>query len=257
MRKSKYLSVVAGFAITASFNAAQAVPLYYTFEGTAENSNQMSGISDIYNEVMGVSLGDTVSYVFLVDDEVSSETPPNGSIINYGHTVTETDSAYSSRFSYYTELVSGTGLVIDENAPRYNDYGVPSAGFRGVFNYSTDENSPYYDLPANPGLDVTGRASNGSMAIWSYPYLPRSMAGSYEDFVQWAVDAPFSANHNRLTVRDDEGNSHHFFHNLRLTSVSETAPQASSVPEPSTFLLMGGVLMGFGAARGRKLYKKT
>ncbi|MEJ2426821.1 MAG: hypothetical protein P8101_20680, partial [Candidatus Thiodiazotropha sp.] len=109
MKKSNRFYLTASLAVLMNMNIAQAVPLYYTFEGRAGVNGVNSQAEAIYNDLTGVSLGDTVSYVFLVDDEVS------GNDQEYGYSVDSSGNSYTMRLSYYTELVLGSGLIPDGN----------------------------------------------------------------------------------------------------------------------------------------------
>jgi hypothetical protein len=74
--------------------------------------------------------------------------------------------------------------------------------------------------------------------------------GSYEDLVQNLRDSPMG-DQSTLRLIDDQGGEHRFEFDLRLTSISETAPY-TAVPEPSVFYLMGLGLTGIGAVRLRR-----
>ncbi|MET0008806.1 MAG: PEP-CTERM sorting domain-containing protein [Candidatus Thiodiazotropha sp. 6PLUC9] len=247
MMKLHHLSLIISVSFLASITTADAIPLYYTFEGVASQTSHNQTNSSTYSNLMGVSLGDPVSYVFFVDDSVSSGVQPDGSFQNYGYSVSYPASTIRHEFLYSSKLISGTGLSIDNQTP--------NAVFDGQFDYSSSVTSPYYETPAWSELGFFGYADNGTISIWTEPTINQSSLGGYDDLVAWVANNPFGIM-NSLRLSDDAGSSHFFDHYLSLTSISVTAPNAS-VPEPSVLYLMGIGLLGIGYLRTRELFSKS
>jgi hypothetical protein len=256
MKITRQLTTLVGIAALTCSSFSQAVPLYFTFESRAFDPGDAYDpeYAAQYRELMGVSLGDPISYVFLVDNEVTSRTHPDGTVYEYGHTITEDVSASGVTstnydFEYYTELVSATGLDVDPDL--IVSHQPSNAGVSGGFGYTGPEFPAFYQSPYRSSIDWFGVGTNGSFSLHMYPDVPRTEISSFENFVQWAVDTSPRASNNNMTVYDDEGSAHYFSPVVRLTSVSE-APPSVGVPEPSTLLLMSVGLAGVLTARHKK-----
>jgi hypothetical protein len=228
-----------GFVAMLSITAADAVPLYYTLEGNTDGS----GDGDVYHELTGLSLDDPVSYVFYVDDTVSSSLLPDGRVQEFGYSTSEIgEGGLRSSVEYHATLVSGTGLDIEGSAA--------PAVFSGFFTFA-----PWEEVAGFGELGFFGHTSNGSLAVYSYPFLHRSGMASYDDFVQNLRESSMG-DQSTLRLLDDQRNEYRFEFDLRLTSISETAPH-TAVPEPSVFYLMGLGLTGIGAVRLRRKLNQT
>jgi hypothetical protein len=262
MKQFNRFNLSVGLLALVSANVAQAVPLYYTYEGTVDSFMYVSpaGGSDLetsgteaYREITGMSMSDPVTYIFLVDDQVSSVERPDGTTREYaGGQMDENGSDY--RIDYYAELVTGTGMSFEEGDPRL----VGSGDFGGNLTYIPDPSSTNYEDPVNSYLYMGGLASNSGINLYLFPDVPRSSTGSYEDFSQWFAAEhtyPIHSNDNTLTFHDNEGNHWHYLVNVNLTSVTSTPP-STSVPEPATYLLMGLGLIGMGAQRFKHRFLK-
>ncbi|MEJ2609105.1 MAG: PEP-CTERM sorting domain-containing protein [Candidatus Thiodiazotropha sp.] len=231
MKKYYYVSLFVGLVALANLNNAQATPLYYTFEGVVSDDPHFTRYDSAgsFYDLTGLSVNDPISYVFLVDDEVGV------------HTVTENFGGWGHEWhhlNYHTELVSGTGLVVGDNS---------SGSFRAYIDFDQQGESDQGDFT------ISGTASNGYFSMYSYCYngeIPREAMDSNTNFTQWAVGHLDSID-NTLVIEKDNLQSA-FQLSVELTSISETLPN-SSVPEPSTFLLMGIGLISIGATRIRKL----
>ncbi len=251
MKISNRFNSLAGLLLLANAGMAQAVPLYYTFEGTFGRPKYPSpeGALEAYSDITGQSVNDPVSYVFLVDDQISNTVLPDGSTRDFqGARMESTSGGDFYRIDYYAELVAGTGLIFEADGSNSN-----GGNFGGYLAYSPSPSSPYYETPFFPFLNMYGHASNASLNLSLSPYVPRSSTTSYEDFSAWWADSEnlIRTADNTLRLYDSEGSNWSYQLDLALTSVTE-APPTTSVPEPSTYLLMSLGLIGMGVMRNRK-----
>lgn len=238
MKTFKLSSLVVGIVASLCFGTAHAIPLYYTFEGVA-SSVYDPGTGDSFYDYTGLQGNDPISYVFLIDDEVPFYYDSNGNKYTYGferESNTPAGSSYAyeyTRFSYYTELVSGSGLVIDEQGPSGGRF---SASFAYKINLTTGS------FQQHTYLALGSSASNGGITIYPgfYDYLDMD---SYQDFVEFAKHESLPAHENTIRLVDDNGEDLRFHARLTLTSISDLAP-STSVPEPSALLLLTTGLAG-------------
>jgi hypothetical protein len=244
MKKYYYVSMFVGLVSLLNLNNVQATPLYYTFEGLASSTHGHGSRVGSFYDLTGLSGNDPISYVIMIDNEVESVIRPDGSVHDYGHTITELQGHEWHYISYHAELVSGTGLVIDKNSLEYNQL---NSYFSAYVAFDQQGENDVGDFT------FSGNAFNGHFISYCYAGgdVPRKAMDSYADFTQWAVGHLRSGD-SWIYINDDSGYQSGFAFYLQLTSISETDP-SSSVPEPSTFLLMGIGLIGIGATRNRKL----
>jgi hypothetical protein len=100
MNKRKYLSLFALIFTSCFSSCISAKSLYYTFEGTC--SDTYSGMT-CSAETSGSVLGDTLSYIFMIDSEPAV------------HRISDSGNRYTAHsLQYNTELISGTGLIFDK-----------------------------------------------------------------------------------------------------------------------------------------------
>jgi hypothetical protein len=115
MHRISYQCLLIGLVASSFLGSVQAIPLYYTLEGDCcvlEGQN-------VY-DITGLQSVDHLSFVFLADNDVGLndiEQDPTGG---------EVGSIYDQ-----TELMSGTGLIVDKHFPGYH----PAQS--GVDNYIT------------------------------------------------------------------------------------------------------------------------
>lgn len=94
--------------------SALAVPVLYILEGNVSNLYDMGSNSDL-------SVGDPISYSFLVDDDISSWVNPEGRTVEYGHSISPPDEGWIYHdYNYYAEFVGGNQIFVDENTTGYN-----------------------------------------------------------------------------------------------------------------------------------------
>jgi hypothetical protein len=258
MKKTIYSSLLTGLTALTSITAVEAVPLYYKFDGVLDDL-YYKGMKITNQYMPGLSRGDPASYVFFVDDTVPSEVRTDGTIIDYGFTVSEQNiDSYSVRtlnFIYQATLLSGTGLIIDEKNT------VPGR-LIGNIHYSTSGTPLYSELWPMNFLYFSGSATNGSIEMDTWPtpvYINQPDMESYMDFAQWASQNYGIACYSflgacALEVEDDKSNNYIYHPWVHLTSISENNP-ITSVSEPSVRYLLGVSLAGIGVVRARKLLK--
>lgn len=193
--------------------SAQAVPMYYTFEGTITNTNDSAGAL----AAAGLSSGDSVSYTFLVDKELQ------GTIIrNDGSKIIFPDTPSSDYF--YCDLVSGS--LIDEINGGY--FNAPNHYAEKYLAIESTISSPYSSLSSGP--------NDNFIRVYSYAI----------DFSDWVVGTAITGLEGAY---NSVGASSSYYSALTLTSITDAT---TTVPEPSTLILFGTGLVGLGAAKKRK-----
>jgi hypothetical protein len=246
MNTIKKLIILTGLITSISATSIQATPLYYTFEGE---------VSHMHGSSSKLSVGDHVTNVFLIDDEVTSEITSHDisyEMSHYGVEQTTEQTVDFFNYNFYTELVFATGLEIDEGLTGEHTNGA----LGGLLIFMNDPTSPYFEDNRYEYGALSGIGSNGRVNIYFDSQLTRTDITSPPYLSSWSSKRIGSGD-NTLFLPDDDGhgtimvNSH-----LALTSISDTytAPEHStSVPEPSTFLLMGLSILGIGARRLKQL----
>jgi hypothetical protein len=233
MNKQQYLFSATLLFSSCFISYVDATPLYYTFEAMIQEPN--CGTCCFEDNT-----GNTLSYVFMVDSE-----PTVHNIFDFG---------YFERhyISYNTKLISGTGLIFDENLPQtYPFYSDGSSRF--VSNIATHEQG--HNLQAD--FQFGGSARNGYINIYAYRdgFFPASALDSYSDFTQWLSDNITTADWH-VILYDSEGNMSYRVGCNPLTLTISDSPMVSSVPEPSILTLMATGVFGIGFVRWFK-HKKT
>lgn len=216
---------------------AQAIPQYYTFEGTATSVFDDSGlIASQFGVDFG--LGSAVNYTFLIDlDADGSYTQNDGTVVTHTD-YTETDGSTYSYFNdfFYTDFVSGHYISTENgfhNNPSSSGYQPSNIseynfGLSGVNNYGGQD----YGY-------ILGNSQSTYTKIHHFAYTPSS----------WTVG---TAVFGIAQVWDGWGGNEKFSEittDLTLTSIT-------AVPEPSTLLLLGIGLAGLRGMYLRRRIKK-
>ncbi|MES9833436.1 MAG: PEP-CTERM sorting domain-containing protein [Candidatus Thiodiazotropha sp. DIVDIV] len=238
-------------------SSAQAIPLYYSFEGNVETypiSDESGFLSDI-----GLAAGDTVSYTFMVDKErQGTRRNEFGDLVEDQDTVRVGSRAtnYFVHDSFYVELVESSvfDLVQGLYPDRGNDEPWIGSGY---------ENSAYRNGLLEPGYSEVSMEANSASIGSSSLYI-------YSDMSSWLIGSTVSADNSTSLYGNQAGDSSTFRSRLTLTSVSENldrslvsgisggseveeGTEVHNVPEPSTFVLLGLGLLSIGAGRLKKL----
>jgi hypothetical protein len=269
-----------GFIMFSQFGSAQAIPLYYTFEGTVATYP----ISDDagFMEDIGLTEGDSVSYTFMVDSSRQG-TYRNES----GDLVEDQDRVYVGsqsgggpvtnfifHDSFYVELVESSVFDLVQNL-------YPDQGNDEPWTGSGYANTSYRNGVVEPGFGEVSLSGSSASIGSSSLYI-------YGDMASWQVGNTVSAdNVTELNGLYPDGGSR-FRSDLVLSAISTINPtdvatslvsgvtgggsdysddglwlssgssggsddvSSHDVPEPSTFLLLGLGLLGIGAGRFRK-----
>ncbi|MET0045785.1 MAG: PEP-CTERM sorting domain-containing protein [Candidatus Thiodiazotropha sp. 6PLUC3] len=255
------LIAATGLAALFHITSAQAIPLYYSFEGSVETypiSDESGFLSDI-----GLAAGDSVSYTFMVDkDRQGSHRNEFGDLDEDQDTV-RTGSRATNYFvhdSFYVELVESS--VFDLVQGLYPDRGDDEPWIGSGY-----ENSAYRNGLLEPGYSEVSLEANSASLGSSSMYV-------YSDMTSWLVGSTISADNSTNLYGSQAGDSSTFRSRLTLTGISEDNPANQDrslvsgisggaddeegtiiheVPEPSTFLLLGLGLLSIGAGRFKKL----
>jgi len=222
----KLTNLMAALVILLSFSGkAQAVPMYYTFEGTVEYAYEFSA-----GLLGGLAVGDSLSYTMMMDFDVQGTiTAADGTTYTYSDGLSYVGAPNERYYDYfYTDYIGGSALMGGSGNTTGVNYG-----------YEIDFTDP--DPIYNDGVIAYGDTGD-------YFYLYRS-GSLIENFVVgttgWtAMDEIWGASgmeEARIESR-----------NMVLVSISDTNPYAS-VPEPSTLILLASGMLGLLAFRKRQL----
>lgn len=226
MKKQKFFPILVLFLLLFASLPIHAKPLYYTFEGTVTRD-----LSYLQNtELSNLSEGDPVSFTYYVYDQ-----PFDLKTTHYDL------GGVSYYFGLNTLLVSGPSALFPTDVEKDEDssYEAQLGRITSYVGYSGSGNISHADF------SFYGYGPNGSFTLYSYQdqTFQREALNSYSDFTDWAVNNIRSSD-NILTVYNSDGERQLVpsFAYLTLTSISEISP--SSVPEPSTILLLASGLLG-------------
>lgn len=206
-----------GFSLTASFLLlaaawASATPLYYSFQGQV-----------IYSNASDYVLGQPVSYVFLVDQDIDGHSLDGaGNVQPIGD---EIEAADYFRLSFYAAYVGGDAFASDNPMSSIHEScfcGIDIVRYDEIFSALRGSNG---DLSGFDNLD-----------IWSYETR----------FSDWAVGQSLLAE-NFVSNGDGMPNTS-YSSSMTLTAITEENPYPASVPEPSMLALFGLGLMGVALA---------
>lgn len=220
MKKLNTLLAVTAIFLSLS-GKAQAVPVYYTFEGTVTNTYDTTGTTIDAS----LSAGSSVTYTFVVDFDVDGfYTLSDGTDYNYS------DSADYDVF--YTDYISGDAIAQTSGGT-----------------YGSDGNSSEYNFGFNSSTStvgaLVGNFSDDMLFIYSYS----------ADVSDWAVGDIMSSYNQAF---GSAGAISQLSADLTLTRMSGMRPpRPHPVPEPSTLLLLGSGMLGFFVFRRRQLSVKA
>lgn len=198
-------------ALSLGAATATATPLYYSFQGQV-----------IYSNAADYVLGQPISYVFLVDQDIDGHTLDGaGNVQPVGDYIEAVDWFY---LSFYASYVGGDAFASDNPMSPAKE-----SCFCGI------------DLMRHDEIFSALRGSNGDLSgfdnldIWSYDTR----------FADWSVGQDFLAE-NFVANGPDELNTS-YSSSMILTSITEDNP-LPSVPEPSILALFGMGLLGTALA---------
>jgi hypothetical protein len=255
-------AIAIGLLSLVSIGSVQAIPLYYSFEGTA---GSLLFDQDFFDGI-GLAEGDDISFTFMVDTGLQGTyTDSDGNTVEMQDSVRPlgqngpgplTDFILTD--SFHVELVESTlfDLVQDAYPDRGNDEPWSGDGL---------SNSFYRN-----GMLVDGFAMNDTTLFGRSDSIGGVELSVEEDMSKWEVGTTSAGFNSTYLLGEQEGERHTVrSYDLLLTAVSTVNPASNrdislvsgdtgnngegmpsqSVPEPSTFLLMGIGLLGIGARR--------
>jgi hypothetical protein len=197
--------------------AVSASPLYYTFTG-AVSGYYTDGPGGFYSETSNnFSLGQEVSFVFMVDADLPGYSTYAGNQYNLS------DDDWGHYF--YSTYAGGSAVAID-----------PAT--------TIGPGSSYFAYSAANQSGVTG--SNGDLTGYDNVRVDNYNRA----FSQWTTGMAGFAGQN--IIFSGSGTREFNYFSLTLSGISDTRPATEAVPEPGTLALLGLGCLGLAAARKRR-----
>ncbi|MET0028339.1 MAG: PEP-CTERM sorting domain-containing protein [Candidatus Thiodiazotropha sp.] len=234
---------------------AQAIPLYYTFEGAVSSypfNDQTGFLSDI-----GIAVGDTVSYTYMIDkDRPDTTTTQLDSRTVNADGVPLHSNVYEN---YYAELVESSvfSLVQDLYPERGNGETWSGAGssfstyHEGVLSTEFNDSEVFFQASSD-SIGHTHQYFYSPMALWEQTLSAVSMDNSTVLYGhQPGEQATFRASLSLISISSADP----FTLISNMTGDDEDGQKYHSVPEPATFILMGMGLLGMGTRLKRRPLK--
>jgi hypothetical protein len=238
--------------------SAQANPLYYTFEGSVSNYPVYDD-SGILGDI-GLSSGDTVSLSFMIDRDLQGTfRSSSGTVEGHKDNPPSGVTNYMFQENFYVELVEST--VFDLVQGLY-----PDRGDDEPWSGSGSATSFYRD-----GMLEEGMGGSEVSLLAGSDSIGHHLLYINSDLSKWEIGSTVSMDNRTVLNGGLAGETSSFRSDLTLTAISNTNPASTpgitlvsgvsgdsdgegsrsphSVPEPSTFLLMGIGLLGVGARR--------
>ena len=155
----KMTTAILGFVLCLTASAAYAAPMYYTFEGKITHVNNLHGLID-----PAISVGDPVSYVFLLDFALKGEFTRN----NGENVIVEDDATHDY---FYTDYISGSAFGVYSDGGRYNgpyDYAEVNYGYNSVSGGMIYGNEEDNHLHIGGGDFYHGMTSSGPLVAGNW-----------------------------------------------------------------------------------------